>query len=223
MANFGKRINRKTADSDIGTKTESGGTDNGTVIESKPIGDSISQSGVDGEPIIIEGIETADPDTSGTSDTGTADTIKRRGRPKGSKNASKTSDAVEGLTGILLNVHAMLSVLVKCPELVIEESEAKKLSKAITQVAEFYPVELAPKVVAWVNLTICCGAIYGTRVIAISNRLKNAPKEKPRMAVLPAANSFAGKPNGAPQPEAQKQSRIFSPSQLNNRPPSDND
>ena len=116
----------------------------------------------------------------------------------------------------------MLSVLTKCPELAIEEKEAQNLSSAITKVAEFYPVEIAPKMVAWVNLILCCGAVYGTRAIAIGNRLKNTPKEKPRLTVLPAANSFAGKPNGTPQPEAQPQ-RIFSPSQLNNRPPSDND
>jgi len=113
---------------------------------------------------------------------------RRRGRPKGSRNASgkpATKEASADLTSILLSLHWMGSVLLKTPELALEEEEAKKLGAAIARVnAEYGNVILPPKAAAWINLGVVAGAIYGPRIIAAKNNHKKTPEAR---AATPAA------------------------------------
>lgn len=58
------------------------------------------------------------------------------------------------------------------PELALDPVEAKSLAEATAQVAAYYPVSIDHKTLAWANLIMVAGAIYGTRAIAIHTRKK---------------------------------------------------
>jgi hypothetical protein len=68
----------------------------------------------------------------------------------------------------LLSCHALLAGIAKTPELQIDATEAKLLAQGIVDVAKFYPVAVDPKMLAWINLTMIAGTIYGTRVFALA-------------------------------------------------------
>jgi hypothetical protein len=85
------------------------------------------------------------------------------------------------------------------PELALEPAESEKLSKAIQNVAQYYPVGLSPKTMAWVNLAMVAGGLYGTRFMAYSIRTKGEKRKK--LTVVPAHTEQSyQKPNGVPQP-----------------------
>lgn len=67
----------------------------------------------------------------------------------------------------------MLAGLTKTPELALDKSESDAIADATAKVAVHYDVTASPKIVAWCNLTMCLGMVYGTRFIAISARKKN--------------------------------------------------
>jgi hypothetical protein len=82
----------------------------------------------------------------------------------------------------------MLAGITKTAELALDQNESKMLAQAIADVAKFYPVAVDPKTIAWINLTMVAGMVYGPRIVAIAYK---PPKEKPDN-VRPFA---AGKPN----------------------------
>jgi len=82
------------------------------------------------------------------------------------------------LGAVLLTAHGLLSGVLKVPELALEESEAGELAKALDAVNSFYRVEVAEKTLAWINLSMVAGTIYGTRLIAIRERRVAARAER---------------------------------------------
>lgn len=66
--------------------------------------------------------------------------------------------------------------LLSTPELELDEDEAKKLSDAIKNVAQYYDFLMDPKKLAIAQLCFCAGGIYGPRMISI---VKNSVKTKP--------------------------------------------
>lgn len=70
----------------------------------------------------------------------------------------------------------MLSGITKTPELMLSESESTELAKALTTVNSFYNVEVAEKTMAWMNLAMVGGMIYGTRLVAIRQRRQSERK-----------------------------------------------
>ena len=69
----------------------------------------------------------------------------------------------------------------KIPELMISESESEALAKSVARVAEFYDFAiLSDEAMAWVNLAMVAGGIYGPRFVAATLR----PSEEKK----PAAN-----------------------------------
>lgn len=72
----------------------------------------------------------------------------------------------------------MLAGITSTPELEIDKSESQNLAQAIAEVTKHYDVEVAEKTIAWSNLLMVCGMIYGTRIVAIRNRHKNEDKTK---------------------------------------------
>jgi hypothetical protein len=78
----------------------------------------------------------------------------------------------------------MLAGIAKTPELAIDKQESDALADASAKVAELYDVSADPKTVAWCNLAMTVGMIYGTRFIAISARRKNE-RSKRREKVVP--------------------------------------
>ena len=137
---------------------------------------------------------------------------KRRGRQPGSKNrATQTQsaeDLADNLAGILYGAHSIIAALARCPELELEESEAKKLADKSTAVLKYYQVSLDPKKLAWLQLGMCAVEVYGPRALIIYR----GREQKPTSTVHTANSRPDGtvetirpvmpesKPNGAPAP-----------------------
>lgn len=119
---------------------------------------------------------------------------RKRGRPPGSGRkagqAKKTNSAsLEGIEGMLLSIHLMGAAMLSVPELALTESEAKKMSQAIARVAELYDFGMSEKMLAWSNLMLCFGGIYGTRAFAYSNRMKAEARRKPKVVDINSQNA----------------------------------
>lgn len=83
------------------------------------------------------------------------------------------------------------------PELALDEPEAKQLAGAITEVSRHYAINVDEKTMAWGQLFIAIGMIYGTRLIAVRTRKKTEAKKR---ASEPRAANIADfpKPKDAP-------------------------
>jgi len=170
-----------------------------------------NDSDVAGEPVspdTIAGFDAVDPGTIG-GDSGSGGTPKRgRGRPKGSTakangNASTAKETkashITGLEGILVTIHMFAAQALSCPELQMAEEESRHLARAIQNVNEQYNTVLNPKVMAWVQLALVGGSIYGTRIVAIRARqLAEAGGSRPAGAAIVDIKT----PKGAPDLEA---------------------
>jgi hypothetical protein len=95
----------------------------------------------------------------------------------------------------------LLSGVANCPELMLDKEESDQLATAIRGVADQYTMTIDPKTIAWGNLLLVCGMVYGPRFIAIKNRTK---KEKPILV----------KPIRPEPPKGGKTNGPISPSQM---------
>jgi len=131
-------------------------------------------------------------DDSGAIDPATAIGEKRgRGRPRkdagsGSTagNASPGSNAgnarekaaprvavdVDALAMQLVGAHMIAAKLLKAPELMIGEQEAKVLAKAIKAMMAQYKINISPKAQAFYQLLAAASMVYGPRAISIAMR-----------------------------------------------------
>jgi hypothetical protein len=66
----------------------------------------------------------------------------------------------------------MAGAILDTPELALDDGESKALADAAQKVAAHYDHSMDPKTLAWVNLAMVAGGIYGTRIFAIRARLK---------------------------------------------------
>ncbi len=140
----------------------------------------------------------------GRSDSGGSGTRRgrrKRGRPPGSKTKTASQSAprqkaplhLAGIETILLSCHSMLAAIVQAPELELAEAEAKALARGIETVAKHYPVELSPKRLAWGNLTLVAGSIYGPRAILLFQRARgNVADVAPTAMAMPRRDGHAG-------------------------------
>lgn len=128
------------------------------------------------------GIPVVEPSTITYSASESDGSPRRRGRPRGSKSPvakQATKEVQQDLTGLLYSAHLMLAALTKVEELKLDKEEAKELGAAIARVnSEFGGVVVSPKTAACVNLAMVGGAVYGTRLIAYSNRMKQEAAAK---------------------------------------------
>lgn len=157
---------------------------------------SAHDNGSSPEPIIVTGA--IDPDAARTlgsvgadtsdflSDIGdtVADTGPRARKPRG-PNKRKQPQAgetaalnINGVEKILFSIHAVMAGVTATPELMLDESESKKLAKAIEGVTDQYKLTLDPKIAAYIDLATTLGMIYGPRGVAIYVR-KKMEKAKP--------------------------------------------
>jgi hypothetical protein len=159
----------------------------------------------------INGFETIEPGDAAGRAAGSG-SGKRRGRPPGSAaGAKKASKAdIGGLESILFSLHMMGAAILDTPELVLDEGEAKALADAAAKVAGHYNHTIDPRTVAWVNLAMVAGGIYGTRVFAIRARHRAAqagPKQAPPLRNV--VDFKAGKTSAAAGPVAQTPADIY--------------
>jgi hypothetical protein len=107
----------------------------------------------------------------GDANNGTgANPAKRgRGRPKGSGNAKAASASLDigGVETILFNIHGMVAAATGFDKLALAQEEANSLAKAVNNVRQFYPMHVSAKALAWSNLFMVAGTVYGSRIIAI--------------------------------------------------------
>jgi len=92
-------------------------------------------------------------------------------------------------------MHMMLATFAKVPELALSEEESKRLAEAIERVAVLYDFDASEKSIAWMNLFMCAGGIYGTRMFAFHMRTKaeaeaKAQQGKPRPGVFEFAPGY---------------------------------
>ena len=112
---------------------------------------------------------------------------KRRGRKSagsasprvGGKKASHSA-SLDALTGTLVIVHAGLASATKVPEIAVDETEARVLATAVSDVLEQFDIQPDPKIQAIVGLVIAAGSIYGPRMYLVRERQKTAKREKQR-------------------------------------------
>lgn len=81
----------------------------------------------------------------------------------------------------------MGAMMLKVPELNLSPEEAKKLAEGMAKVASYYDVGASEKTLAWVNLAVCAGGIYGTRAFAYHLRLKAEADSKKQIAAATQA------------------------------------
>jgi hypothetical protein len=100
----------------------------------------------------------------------------------------------------LLTIHFAAAKFCECPELQLANEEAATLAVAIQKVNEQYNATMSPKVLAWMQLAMVSGSIYGTRIYAIRARTLAAQPARPAAGQHPNVVNF--KP-AAPGPEAK--------------------
>lgn len=175
-----------------GADSGEGAADSGTVATVNPGTVAPASSTPAIEPSAAAGINPAVSGIDPSAAIGIAPK-KKRGRPPGSKNQTNLSGAspqvktaplsVDGVSAILFSIHGMLAGVTRVKELQLDPAEAKQLASAVAEVAKHYDLTADPKTIAWVNLAMTCGAVYGSRFVAIQFRIKaqreNARKRAP--------------------------------------------
>lgn len=147
----------------------------------------------------------ADTGTASTAAAGNGDAAsapRRRGRKPGTRNKSKTETLdLGGVSATLVGIHALLAGMTATPELAIDSEEATQLAAAMDRLAKEYGVAVASRTMAWVNLMMVIGAIYGTRTFAIVNRQRSEKADKakpvnddPTVVNFPAGFAGGGRP-----------------------------
>lgn len=136
---------------------------------------------------------------------------KRRGRPPGSGNKTKSVPAgISGIEKTLFGIHQMLGAII-APELALGEDDAHQMADAISAVNRHYQIRMFDaKTQDWLNLIMVAGAMYGSRVVAIRERVKVQRMARPAMPRAQTANAAPGNPASAVSP-------------MNNTPPAQQD
>ena len=149
---------------------------------------------------------------------------RRRGRPRGSKNRTETpapaSHLIFDLEALLLTNHLMLARFLDAEEIALDPVEAKQLADAIKNVAQFYPIGMDPKKLAWFQLCIAMGSVYGPRVVAIHKRRKQSSPKVTPINTPKHANPVNGVP-APPSEPVRKSWGEMSPSEINAEAPID--
>lgn len=113
--------------------------------------------------------------SDGTSDTSAAGRKTRRdkGQPRGPRSsASQKAIYLGGWEDFLFAGHLLAAKLAHCPELEIDEAEARKLTIALDKLAVHYNVQPTETQKLWANVIGVAGSIYGPKMVAIYARQK---------------------------------------------------
>lgn len=83
----------------------------------------------------------------------------------------------------------MCAAITKTPELELEEAEAKRLGEAVARVNACYGNFIfTEKQMAWFNLVMAGGSIYGPRFVAYNLRTRKEREEKTITMPAPTVN-----------------------------------
>lgn len=78
---------------------------------------------------------------------------------------------------MLQSIHAMLAIRFKSDVWMLTDAEAKRMDKAIKQVAKHYPVSVSQKQLDIGFAVYACAEIYGSRIVATIAQRKAAQQE----------------------------------------------
>lgn len=120
-----------------------------------------------------------DSDGAGTRRTKTGRIDRRTRAGRTGSTEEKVSGDLSGLSikDLLIGIHSMGAAFLGIEELEIDETEAKKMGDALTELGNVYGKTISPKTMAWTNLAAACGMVYGPRIVAYRERLKHEPKK----------------------------------------------
>lgn len=192
----GNGSNGNTVDSDRGASVIDGESSPGESGESP-----VRSASADNQPDSGDddnGTQFVDPAGTPTRDSGEG-TGKRRGRPRGSRNAKRTSpaQATKDISQLLFSLHLGMASFFKSEVIALTEEEAQNLGAAITRVTDLYDIRILPeKYMAWINLGIVGSGIYGPRLFVLSQQKKRAQQKPPIVVQTPTANDFTGTTQG---------------------------
>jgi hypothetical protein len=170
----------------------------------QPVGSDGTEIGDDGEPVTVEPNGTVEPatiddydlgagsngdgqefvDPAAGSDSGTGDGRKRRprsdagtrrGSRRGRASATETTNSVANM---LFSLHMGMSMFLHSEVLSITEDESAQLAKALTNVTQLYDIPvIGEKALAWTNLAMVAGKVYGPRYVASRINKKSKPSK----------------------------------------------
>lgn len=69
-------------------------------------------------------------------------------------------------------MHFGIGILLSAPEMNLSEDEASQFADAAVNVAKHYDVGASAKALAWTDLAMVAGSIYGVRVMQIYGRVQ---------------------------------------------------
>ena len=174
---------------DVGSKPDGDGTvesvDNATVTDGPDtIGDTERDSSIGSvtiDPADLDAFIAGDSADSG-SDNGTGKRPrKKRGPNKRTTGAKKAQDSI---APFIMMVHTLMAATV--PEMAMTESEAERVSSAYVNFCEHHDIPiLSAKRMSEIELVSMIWMVYGTRVIAIRNRIKEDAKIAAAKKVTP--------------------------------------
>lgn len=78
-------------------------------------------------------------------------------------------------------------MMLKVPELALDDEAAKNLADACQNVAKHYNVAVSAKSKDWCMLILTCGAIYRPRYVAAKKRIADEKEAKKNAHAKPAA------------------------------------
>lgn len=154
---------------------------------SEPVGDRVSFGVVTVDP---ERINDYINDTTGDRDSSNrgAGTRKRRSYTRRNGKAKETLPNIEA---VVTMVHTWASVLLKTPELMLDESEVKQLSESYATFCEYHTVPMiTPKRMSEVNMIATLLALYGTRTVAIMKR-RSSERNAHKIHAMPGNHPVA--------------------------------
>jgi hypothetical protein len=196
-----RRTLKRNSKPSVGAIVEISRTDNGVASESGTvkIDDRIvdeNKRNADNESDSVKsiGVVTVEPEQlgefingNGKSDTGDSSGSDRTGKRKYTRRNTKAhKETPQNIEALVTMVHTWASVLLKTPELKLEETEVKTLSDAYNEFCLYHEVPmLTPKRMSEVNLVIAALSIYGTRYVAIRQRMKDQKHSHGNVVSMP--------------------------------------
>jgi hypothetical protein len=76
----------------------------------------------------------------------------------------------------------MVATFASVPELLLTEAESTQIAKASVQLADTYDFGIDPRAMAWSNMILVLGSVYGPRALGIYLRLKNEREQQAKKA-----------------------------------------
>lgn len=116
------------------------------------------------------GEEFVDPASAGTGSN--SDTGRKRRSDAGTRRGSRTrrtsaTETTNSVASMLFTLHLGMATFLKSEYVALSEDESQNLAKAITRVTQLYDIPvMGEKAMAWTNLLMVAGTVYGPRIVA---------------------------------------------------------